>query len=422
MSVITDLNGKYDAALTEGQKILGELKSFKGDENGRKSLQDSLAAKEKEMGDLNDQIQLEVKSINLEKQRVERNTATNLPGQGREGAEGAASNKSIGQLFIESDFYKNMGDPRSITDKQSRSMELKSFSDRGIRGMKTNPGPDITLGNVPQYPQLVDLYVSLPLFPPMLQDYLPKFTQNQNSYDYHQETEIDNNAATQTTERSALAQSGFKSKIVTITAAPVGTTFKVTETQIQDDNNIRGLLDGKAELFVNIEAERQLLKGTGTGEMTGIYNYPGIGTNNRGSDLINGGNQNNVDAISYSIKNVRVNGVANPGLVIIHPDNMQSIRLLKDDMGRYIYGEPSQAAPQRLWGLPILETPHAISGTALVADLRAYTRLGIRMGMMISLERSGTDFEELSFTLRAWERMSFEVTRPLAICNAGNLN
>lgn len=419
---IRDLNGKYDVVLADNQNILTQRKSGKSldgktlDSVAMKSLAEKFDSNELEMKALQESIQLELKSIDYDKLQAARNQVENLPGQGR-GNEGQQSPfKSLGQLFMESDAIKNIKDFNDVPAK-GMDIALKSYKNRGLK----TAGSDITLSTNPLFTQQLNEFVGLPVFPPTIMDFLPKFEQNQNSYEYYRQTARQNNAARQSAEMAPLVKSGWTSDLKTVTAYPVGTFFKLSETQLQDNNNIRSILDSQAELALMEEAERQLLTGTGSGEMEGLYNITGKGTYARTGNDENGKAYNNADALSFGLSQARVTGVCNPGLIIIHPDNMQVIRMMKDENGQYLYGGPNAPSPGTIWGIKTLETPRATSGSAVIADLLRYTRLGIRLGANIVLERMEDDLTALAMTLRIYMRMSFEATRPLAINTVTNL-
>lgn len=44
---------------------------------------------------------------------------------------------------------------------------------------------------------------------------------------------------------------------------------------------------------------------------------------------------------------------------VLHPTDWAAIELTKDEIGRYIIGQPQGAIPASLWRLPVVETPRS---------------------------------------------------------------
>jgi HK97 family phage major capsid protein len=108
--------------------------------------------------------------------------------------------------------------------------------------------------------------------------------------------------------------------------------------------------------------------------------------------------------------------------VLIHSTDWQNIRLLKDANGNYIWGSPSTAGPEQIWGLPVAQTETLTAGTAVVADLMRYTALYTRRGLNVQVSNShSTFFVEGKQAVRADVRVAFVVYRPAAVCTVTGL-
>jgi HK97 family phage major capsid protein len=111
---------------------------------------------------------------------------------------------------------------------------------------------------------------------------------------------------------------------------------------------------------------------------------------------------------------VQVTGQAQPNLAVFHPNDWQDVRLLRTADGLYIWGNPSDAGPERIWGLQVAMAQAITEGTALVGDTN-YLELAVRRGVDTQVSNShSTFFIEGKQAIRADMRVALVVYRPTA--------
>jgi hypothetical protein len=111
-----------------------------------------------------------------------------------------------------------------------------------------------------------------------------------------------------------------------------------------------------------------------------------------------------------------------PGHRRVQPDELQDIRLLRTADGIYIWGNPSDAGPERIWGLQVTLAQAMTAGTALVADLQNFSELSVRRGINVQISNShSTFFIEGKQAVRCDMRAALIWYRPAALCTITGL-
>lgn len=250
---------------------------------------------------------------------------------------------------------------------------------------------------------------ALDIRPARLIDYLPMENSNASALTYRrQTTKLD--AAAARAEGAALAQASFEAEAVTTPWSSIGHLFDVTVEVLDDDPQFANLIGVQAPAGVIRQLDQDALIGSGTAPvMRGILNTSGIQTQAKSSD-------SRMLAIKKAMTKVRVNALANPGLISLHPNDWDEI------IGDLITGSVNSVINYqaglnpRLWGLPVVENEVHTEGTGMVID-PSFWPLVMRQNLMIeSTNSSGVKFDSLIDTYRAYVRAALKASRPLAAC------
>ncbi|WFE41947.1 phage major capsid protein [Micromonospora sp. WMMD998] len=296
---------------------------------------------------------------------------------------------SFGELFVKS---------KAFTDRQGQNgpeavleLDLKTL-------MQTSAGwlPETTRTG-----RVVD-FATRPI---QVLDFIPQTTTAQAAIVYMEETTFTNNAA-ETAEAGTFPESALALTEQSSPVRKIPTFIPVTDEQMEDVDQARGYVDNRLRFMLRQRLDGQVLVGNGTApNLRGINNVVGIQTQAKGADPT-------PDAFYKAMVKVRVTGRAIPDLHVMHPNDWMDIRLLRTADGVYIWGNPSEAGPERLWGLPVAQSDAQTEGTGLTGDT-SFLELSVRRGIVVQVSNShGTYFVEGKQAVRADVRVAFVVYRP----------
>ncbi|WP_062207969.1 phage major capsid protein [Streptomyces sp. NBRC 109706] len=329
-------------------------------------------------------------------------------GKGRETGDGARpaasgrkeARRGLGELFTDSVAYKGRtgsgNGPVAHLD-----IELKELFETGAGW-----APETTrTGRVVEYAtrpiQVIDL--------------IPSGATGQSAVVYMEETTYDN-AAAETAEGGTYPEAELALSERSSPVRKIAVWLPVTDEQLEDEPQARGYVERRLPFMVRQRLDSQILVGNGTApNLRGFLNIVGIQTQAKATDPI-------PDAVYKAMTKVRVTGRATPGAVVMHPNNWQSVRLLRTSDGVYIWGSPSEPGPERIWGLPVAQADGITENTALVGDFAGYSELTTRRGIDVQVSNShGTFFVEGKQAVRADMRAALVVYRPTAFCTVTGL-
>lgn len=223
-------------------------------------------------------------------------------------------------------------------------------------------------------------------------------------------------AAAEKAEGVAFAESTFVLTEKTSNVRKITSSLPVTDEQLEDVAQASSYINDRLTFGLRQRLDTQVLIGDGAApNLRGIKNVVGILTQAKGADPI-------PDAFFKAMRQIRVTGRAMPTHSLINPTDWEKIRLLRTADGIYIWGNPSEAGPERMWGLPVIQTDIDSAGTGYVGSfMPAWISLFERRGVDVQIGFSGTQFVEGKRTVRADMRFAFVVFRPAAFATVTGL-
>lgn len=258
-------------------------------------------------------------------------------------------------------------------------------------------------------------FVEMVSRPIQVLDIIPVFPIGQDQFVYMEET-TRNHAAAEKAEGAAFAESQFAFTERTSPVKKITDSLPVTDEQLEDVAQVQGYINGRLIFGVRQRLDLQIVSGDATGaNLRGIKNVAGIQAQAKGADPA-------MDAFYKGMTKVRLTGRAIPTHHLMHPEDWQDIRLTRTADGIYIFGAPTEAGPERLWGLPVVLQDAEAAGWGLVGSFQpAWLGLHERRGVDLQIGFVGDQFVQGKRTVRADMRAAFAVTRPAAFCEVTGL-
>lgn len=369
---------------------LSKVKSIEGATDS-KSVAEHITKLNDEMSDLGD----EIKSLRAveraaadAKKRGERGEQT--PDEaGTQGAPVAA--KSFGDLFNES---------KAGSSLKGREVEI----DIDLKTLFTT-----SAGWAPETTRTGKV-VDFATRPAQVTDIIPQTTTGQAAVVYMEETTFTNNAA-ETAEGGSYPESALALTEQSSTVRKISTFLPVTDETLEDEPRAAQYINNRLPFMLRQRLDGQILTGNGTApNLRGVNNVVGIQTQAKGADPT-------PDAVYKAIVLVRVTGRAMPDAFVVNPTDWQDVRLLRTADGIYIWGNPSEAGPERIWGLQTVQSDAQTLNTGVVGDFGNFSELAIRRGIEVKVSDShSTYFVEGKQALRADMRAALIFYRPAAFC------
>jgi HK97 family phage major capsid protein len=320
-------------------------------------------------------------------------------GARRDGYSGKPSRKTFGEAFTASDAYKlksGRTGPESTLDIDVKTLmtTVAGWDPEEVRNGKVVP------------------FATRPI---QVADLFPQTETTQSAIQYMEETTY-TNAAAEIAEAGTFPEAALALTEQTVLVRKIAVFLPVTDEQLEDEPQVRGYIDNRLPFMIRQRLDSQLLVGNGTApNLRGLLNISGIQTQAKGSDPT-------PDAIYKAIVKVETTGQAMANGVVMNPSNWQDIRLLRTADGIYIWGNPSDAGPERIWGLQVVRAQAETAGTAIVGDFQNFSELSIRRGIDVQVSNShSTFFVEGKQAIRADMRAALVVYRPAAFCTVTGL-
>lgn len=401
-----DLTKSASLGITDNQKALEKIRE----------LNTELDALGTEVGEL---AEVQKAASEVGQAIKHRKSASHQPEMpGGDGGKGhPAAFKSVGELVAQDERYLNYAKrnaPGGIDFKldhlpSDMFAKASQFATMGAKALMTTDagwGPESV-----RLPGFVE-GVSRPL---QLLDIIPVAQTGQEQVVYMEET-TRTHAAAETAEGGTYNESEFVLTERTSPVRKITDSLPVTDEQLEDVAQVQSYINGRLVFGVRQRLDGQVLLGDGAGSnLIGLENLVGKQTQAKGADPV-------PDAFYKAMVKVRVTGRAMPTHHVMNPTDWQGVRLLRTADGMYIWGNPSEAGPERMWGLPVVQQDAGAAGTGYVGSfMPQWVNLFERRGIDVQVGYTGTQFTEGKRTVRADMRAALVFYRPSAFAEVTGL-
>ncbi|MBW8638987.1 phage major capsid protein [Hoeflea sp. WL0058] len=326
--------------------------------------------------------------------------------------------KSLGEMVAGDDRYKSWAERGAANGIDFHFDEVYG-SDMLAKGLAFETMGTKTLfetgaGWAPESVRLPG-FVEMATRPVQLLDIFPMARTGQDTVKFMEETTRTHGAA-ERAEGGTFAESTFEMTERESTVRKITDSVPVTDEQLEDVAQVQSYLNGRLIFGLRQRLDSQCLIGNGTApNLRGLKNVVGIQTQAKGADPI-------PDAFFKAMTKIRVTGRAVPTHHVIHSTDWEKVRLLRTADGVYIWGNPSEAGPERMWGLPVVQCDADSAGTGYVGSfLPAWVSLYERRGVDVQVGYISTQFTEGKRTIRADMRMALVFFRPAAFASVTGL-
>lgn len=309
--------------------------------------------------------------------------------------------KSIGEQFVESEGYKAFAEAGFSKSARGASMKVKTT----LTSLTTDAAGSV--GDAIDETRLPGI-LPLPQRRLTVRDLISPGRMDGNTLEYVKETGFNNNAAP-VAEAAAKVESDIKFDLVTTSAKVIAHWMKASRQVLSDISQLRSIIDQRLLYGLAYEEEDQLLNGDGTGQnLLGIIPQATAYSAAFVVDM-----ENPMDMIRLAMLQAALAEYPATGTVM-HPTDWARIELTKDDVGRYIIGNPQGTASPTLWSLPVVATQAMTIDKFLVGAFKLGAQLFDRWDAGVETGYVNDDFIKNLVTVLAEERLALAVYRPEA--------
>lgn len=304
--------------------------------------------------------------------------------------------KSMGEMVTDSERFKSVGN-FSREDRIRVDINTKELGSSSGNGSEF----DYSAGALvqPHYTKVVQL----PDQRLTVRDLLTSGRTDSNIIIVPREELFDNQARV-VIEGQRKPESNINYTQESVSVVTVAHYTKASKQILDDASGLRSLIDGRLQYGLKFKEEQQLLHGRGGNELTGL-----IPNATEFDNPVSIKEYTSIDILRLAMAQVILSNYSATGHVL-HPKQWTEIELSKDDIGRYIIGNPQGQAQPMMWGLPVVATPSMTEGQFLTGAFKMGAQIFDRWEMTVNISFSNEDdFVRNMVTILCEERLALAI-------------
>ncbi|MBW9062383.1 phage major capsid protein [Rhizobium herbae] len=319
----------------------------------------------------------------------------------RSGGPGEEGQKSLGEQFVESDGFKEWKESGFSKNARGADLKVKATLTSATTDAAGSVGDAIAPTRLPGIQELPQRRLTV-------RGLLTPGQMGGNTLEYVKETGFTNNAG-MVAEGAEKPSSDMKLELVTTSAKVIAHWMKASKQVLDDIPQLRSMIDQRLDYGLALKEEQQLLNGDGTGQnLLGI-----IPQASAFAAPIAIADINMIDVLRLAMLQAALAEYPATGHVL-NPIDWAYIEMMKDEIGRYIIGNPQGSIAPTLWRLPVVETQAISPRKFLTGAYRQGAQVFDRWESRIEVGYVDKDFIQNLVTVLGEERLALAVYRPEA--------
>lgn len=213
-------------------------------------------------------------------------------------------------------------------------------------------------------------------------------------------------------EGAAKPESNYAGSIVTGTIKTIAHWTKMTEQMMQDDSNLVSFINSDMQYQLDKVVDHQLIRGTGSGQLTGLNQSGNYADYITGAGLVSGDTV--IDLILKVKTCMEAANISNIAL-LLNPTDWCKVLCSKNVNKDYLIQGILDVPTQRIWGIPVILNGSVESGKFHMGNFYEGGKVIERSPIAVEIDREGDDFIKNLMTLRVERRLDFAVVQPKAL-------
>lgn len=384
----------------DGSKIMAALDKV---EAKMSAMSDKATSEIKDLGKVSADTKTAIDNLGIE-QRTLADRLLQLEQKQSAQPDAQPADESFGAMFIKSGQYDQF---LKEDGRLKTHVELKNTVTNAVANTFSDRRPSVVEGAFRVF---------------TLEELMTRLPTSSNAIDWVREN-VFTNAAAEVAEGVQRQQSSITFTPGQMPVSTIGHFIKISRQLAMDNAAMAAYINRRMIYGVNLRVENQLIAGNGVNPNIGglmlAANYIAHGYTAASLNALGLGN-NRFDVIGKAIGDC-ANADMPADVVIVNTVDWWTMRLAKDQTGRYILGDPGDNVVPMLFGLPVVASSAMTAGKFWVGPLSQAATLWYREGVVIALSDSdGDNFTSGLVTVRAERRAALTVEKPSA-CRAGDL-